>query len=221
MTDNAHTYLINEIFYSLQGEGVLAGTPMMFIRFSKCNMQCAIEAGPKSPGGFDCDTEFESGTRMSLEQISNVMREVCPVALSKVQWMLLTGGEPALQVDKAFIKYFSASWLLAIETNGSKELPFIDQPGECLDRFALDHICVSPKVAEHAIKQLFAHEVKYVRGYGQAIPKTVVNANHYLISPATDGTSFDDATIAWCVELVKTNPKWRLTVQFHKLWKAR
>ena len=64
-------YKINEIFYSLQGEGIRAGTAKIFVRFSNCNMKCAEEAGPKSPGGFDCDTEFESGRMLTLEEIEN------------------------------------------------------------------------------------------------------------------------------------------------------
>ena len=78
--------------------------------------------------------------------------------------MILTGGEPALQVDRDLIdSLHEAGYKLAIETNGSVELPA-----------GIDWITVSPKVAEHAIRQRRAHEVKYVRGYGQGVPETVV-----------------------------------------------
>jgi organic radical activating enzyme len=99
---------------------------------------------------------------------------------------------------------------LAIETNGSLALP----PG-------LDWVTVSPKVAEHAIRQRTADEVKYVRGHGQAIPETVVRADHYLISPAFDGPHLDRRTLDWCIRLVAENPPWRLSVQQHKLWGVR
>ena len=58
------SYWVNEIFYSLQGEGVRSGTANVFVRFKGCNLQCAMEKGEKSIGGFDCDTEFESGIKM-------------------------------------------------------------------------------------------------------------------------------------------------------------
>jgi 7-carboxy-7-deazaguanine synthase len=195
-------YRVNEIFYSLQGEGVRAGTPNLFLRFSRCNLECRVETH-----GFDCDTEFESGRSMTLPEIGAEMRSLSAAC----RWVILTGGEPALQVDPELIDALHAEgYSLAIETNGSLELP----PG-------IDWITVSPKVAEHAIRQRQAHEVKYVRGYGQAIPKTVVEAEHCLISPAFDGAEVDRRTLDWCIRLCRENPPWRLSVQQHKLWSVR
>ena len=195
-------YLVNEIFYSLQGEGVRAGTPNLFLRLSRCNLECKVETH-----GFDCDTEFESGRWMPIDEILAEFR-----ALSEsCGWVILTGGEPALQADRELIdRLHAAGYKLAIETNGSFPLPE-----------GIDWITVSPKVAEHAIRQRTAHEVKYVRGYGQAIPKTVVEAEHYLISPAFEGADIDPRTLDWCIRLCKENPPWRLSVQQHKLWKVR
>jgi organic radical activating enzyme len=195
-------YRVNEIFYSLQGEGVRAGTPNLFLRFSRCNLECRVETH-----GFDCDTEFESGRPMTLPEIVAEMRSLS----SECRWVILTGGEPALQVDLELIGLLHAEgYSLAIETNGSVELP----P-------EIDWITVSPKVAEHAIRQRQAHEVKYVRGYGQGIPRTVVEAEHYLISPAFDGAEVDRRTLDWCIRLCRENPPWRLSVQQHKLWSVR
>jgi len=195
-------YLVNEIFYSLQGEGVRAGTPNLFLRLSRCNLTCKVETH-----GFDCDTEFESGRRLSVPEILAEFR----LLSESCDWVILTGGEPALQTDAELIDALhAAGYKLAIETNGSIELP----PG-------LDWITVSPKVAEHAIRQRTAHEVKYVRGHGQAIPKTVVQAEHSLISPAFEGAEVDPRTLDWCIRLCKENPPWRLSVQQHKLWKVR
>ncbi|HEX6900415.1 MAG TPA: 7-carboxy-7-deazaguanine synthase QueE [Thermoanaerobaculia bacterium] len=195
-------YLVNEIFYSLQGEGVRAGTPNLFLRLSKCNQTCL-----KETHGFDCDTEFESGRWMTLPEILDEFRQLSP----DCEWVILTGGEPALQVDRELIDALhAAGYKLAIETNGSFPLPE-----------GIDWITVSPKVAEHALRQRKAHEVKYVRGYGQAIPKTVVEADHYLISPAFEGAEVDPRTLDWCIRLCKENPPWRLSVQQHKLWKVR
>jgi len=195
-------YLVNEIFYSLQGEGVRAGTANLFLRFARCNLACTVESH-----GFDCDTEFESGRRLTLAEIAAELRSLAPAC----GWVILTGGEPALQVDRELIDgLHAAGYRLAIETNGSRELP----P-------EIDWITVSPKVAEHALRQRTAHEVKYVRGYGQAIPATVVQAEHYLISPAFDGDAVDPRALDWCIRLVRENPGWRLSLQQHKLWRVR
>lgn len=195
-------YAVNEIFYSLQGEGVRAGTPNLFLRFAGCNLTCKQETH-----GFDCDTEFVSSRRMTLEEIASDLRDLSP----ECKWLILTGGEPALQVDKHLVDALhDLGYKLAIETNGSLALPE-----------SLDWITVSPKVAEHAIRQRTGSEVKYVRGYGQGIPKTVVEADHYVISPAFDGADLSRKTLDWCIRLVKENPPWRLSVQQHKLWSVR
>ena len=195
-------YLVNEIFYSLQGEGVRAGTPNLFLRLSRCNLTCKVETH-----GFDCDTEFESGRWLDLDEIVGELRQLD----ASCGWVILTGGEPALQTDRELIDTLhGAGYRLAIETNGSFPLPV-----------GIDWITVSPKVAEHAIRQRQASEVKYVRGHGQAIPRTVVEADHYLISPAFDGAEVDPRTLDWCIRLCRDNPPWRLSVQQHKLWKVR
>lgn len=191
-------YKVNEIFFSLQGEGVRTGTPALFLRFSRCNLACSVETH-----GFDCDTEFESGRELDLEEIVSELR----AASTTCEWIVLTGGEPALQVDRELIDgLHAAGYKLAIETNGSVELPT-----------GLDWVTVSPKVAEHAIRQRTADEVKYVRAHGQAIPETVVEASHYLISPAFDGLHLEPRTLEWCLRLVRENPPWRLSIQVHKL----
>lgn len=198
----ADSYVINEWFYSLQGEGVRAGTANLFLRFSGCNQTCSVESH-----GFDCDTEFISGRKLSVEQILEELAAAGPGC----EWVVLTGGEPALQLDAPLIDALhSAGYRLAIETNGSIALPE-----------GLDWITVSPKVAEHAIRQRVADEVKYVRAYGQGIPKTAVEAEHKLISPAAVGDAVDARALAWCIKLVQENPQWRLSCQQHKFWHIR
>ena len=198
------TYVVNEIFYSLQGEGKNAGTPMVFVRFSDCNLRCSL-----SNAGFDCDTEFMSGREMSLAEILQAAETLNP----KKGWMLLTGGEPGLQLDDAFATAAQAAgWKLAVETNGTIPLPA-----------SIDWICVSPKSAEHTIRQHTADEVKYVRRHGMAIPTPTIKATHYLISPGfqSDGTvSLSD--LEWCMKLIKENPdQWSLSVQYHKILNIR
>lgn len=200
-------YTVNEIFYSLQGEGKRAGDPSLFVRLSGCNLQCAVEPGPKSPGGFDCDTEFVSGRKMTAEDIVAECKHLAPCC----NWIVLTGGEPTLQTDQALIDTLKTNgFFLAIETNGTRPV----LPG-------IDWITLSPKVAEHALKQLTATEVKYVRGFGQGVPKTKVEADHYLISPAFDGQNLDARALSWCIQLCKDHPKWKLSLQTHKFLQVR
>lgn len=193
---------INEIFYSLQGEGARAGSPSLFIRFQGCNLRCRRESH-----GFDCDTEFVSGRKWTPEETVAHLKELAPAC----HWIVLTGGEPARQLDSELVAYLhSFGYKLAVETNGTLPVP----PD-------IDWITVSPKVAEHSIRQRVAHEVKYIRAYGQGIPHTVVRADHYLLSPAFEGDFLDSRTLQWCIDLVKANPPWRLSVQQHKLWHIR
>lgn len=197
-------YTINEIFYSIQGEGVRAGTPNVFIRFSGCNLQCKADG----PEGFDCDTEFVSGRRLETNQLLDEVIKTAP----QCKAIIFTGGEPALQIDKDLISAFkNQGYYLAIETNGTKELPR-----------GLDWITVSPKTAEHTLHQMIANEVKYVRHKGMAIPRPTVKADHLLISPSfqPDGT-VTPQDLQWSIDLVKTNPPWRLSLQLHKWLRQR
>lgn len=246
MSGDDKTYMVNECFYSLQGEGMRAGTANVFIRFTGCNLQCSMEAGPKSPGMFDCDTEFASGRKVTLDELWQWVRESISIStggnLQPNQnewpgWIILTGGEPGLQVDQQLCDFLHSKMCkLAIETNGTIELPWVEvlKPGICLPpgasrpgehaftkQYLLDWISLSPKVAEHALKQRFANELKYVRGYGQGIPKPAATAEHYLISPVFDGMRVDQRTLDWCIRLVLENPEWRLSVQQHKMLKVR
>ncbi|MBN1489136.1 MAG: 7-carboxy-7-deazaguanine synthase QueE, partial [Phycisphaerae bacterium] len=103
------TYRVNEIFFSLQGEGVRAGTANLFVRFAGCNEACRVETH-----GFDCDTDFRDGREMTAAEIVASLR----AADARCAWAVLTGGEPALQVDRALIDALrTAGYRLAIETN--------------------------------------------------------------------------------------------------------
>jgi len=205
--DAMKTYRINEVFYSLQGEGARSGEPSVFIRFSGCNMTCAVEPSDTSPGGFNCDTEFVSGRSLTAEQL---IEEIEALTLS-CRWLVLTGGEPLLQLDRDLILTLKAAgYFLAIETNGTKEIPS-----------GLDWVCVSPKVAEHAVVPTKADEVKYVRAKGQGIPRPAVKATHKYLSPAFDSREVAGETLQWCIGLCLENPEWRLSVQDHNLWNVR
>lgn len=197
-------YMVNEIFYSIQGEGARAGTPNVFVRFTGCNMRCDIKQGPKSPGGFKCDTEFASGTGMTDEEIFEAAQHVG----GRCKCVIFTGGEPLLQLDRALVKMFRLDdWYTAIETNGTQSV----------DGLEIDWVVLSPKVAEHAVALKKVNELRYVRSVGQGIPRPSAEANVKCISPAFTGGKLSSATYAWCEKLVKENPGWQLSIQIHNL----
>ena len=202
------SYMVNEIFYSVQGEGMRSGTPNVFVRFSGCNMDC--HRGHEEPNAaFDCDTEFVSGMKMSADEIV----ERANITISKrgakqIPGVIFTGGEPTLQLDKDLVDAFkSVGAHTAIETNGTNSVSGL----------GLDWVTVSPKVAEHALRvDSRVNELKYVRHTGQGIPKPRIDSDWKLISPAFDGYTLNRECVDWCQTLVLANPKWRLSLQTHK-----
>ena len=152
MNPNTTTLVVNDIFLSPQGEGVRAGTINLFLRLSGCNETCHGEIVDQAYRPL-CDTEFVSGRKLTWRAIVERFEALSPTC----RWVILTGGEPALQLTPAFTAYLHAcGYQLAIETNGTLNV----------DHLALDWVCVSPKVAEHALQQRTASEAKYVRNYG-------------------------------------------------------
>jgi len=187
---------VNEIFYSLQGEGARIGEPSIFIRLANCNLTCNF-----------CDTEFESFRELSIEEIYK------EISAFKTKWIIWTGGEPSLQLTKEVVEYFrKLGYKQAIETNGSKKLDY-----------ELDWICVSPKVAEHVLKQNFkkVNELKYVVAQGKGIPNPSVEAEHYFLSPMSNGDKINQSNLSYCISLCLENPKWKMTLQNHKIWSVR
>lgn len=206
------TYTVNEVFWSPQGEGIRAGQMSCFVRFTGCNLRCSVEPGEKSPGGFDCDTEFTSGRKLTADELIAEIKQTIGRDDVRGLWVVFTGGEPGLQLDADLVHRCDDEGLLcAIETNGSVDV----------SRLHLDWVVVSPKVAEHCVRQLKADELRYVRGYGQALPVPSCVATHKLISPAHNGLDVDARALAWCIDLIKENPEWRLSVQMHKAWSIR
>ena len=195
------------MFLSLQGEGARAGTLNVFVRFSGCNMRCDLKRGPRSPGGFACDTEFESGRTMTRAEIVAEARRL--TRRRAVVGVILTGGEPALQADAALVASLKRAGFspICIETNGTVDV----------SNLGLDWISLSPKVAEHAVQVAECDEIRYVRGYGQAIPRPRARSLHRYISPAFSGDHLDPRTLTWCIDLVHKNPGWSLSLQQHKL----
>jgi len=187
---------VNEIFYSLQGEGVRAGEASIFIRLSGCNLTCSY-----------CDTEFESKKEMSVEEILTELNQY------SCRWIVWTGGEPASQLTDKVVQYFKENnFKQAIETNGSMKLPK-----------GIDWIAVSPKVAEHIIKKNFTkvHELRYTRNHSQSIPIPSIDAEYYFLSPINDGDIINKQNLQHCIDLCLNNPQWKLNLQMHKIWKVQ
>lgn len=185
---------VNEIFYSIQGEGARSGEPSIFIRLSGCDLTCNF-----------CDTEFASGKELELDAI----REY--ISRWPGRWIVWTGGEPMLQVTPEVVDYFhEVGYLQAIESNGNHPIPT-----------SIDWRVVSPKVAEHVLKKHFPEgvdELRYVRHAGQmAVPEPSIQAEYYYLSPIFDGNTPNEANVRHCMKLILENPKWRMSLQTHKL----
>jgi organic radical activating enzyme len=190
---------VSEIFYSLQGEGARAGSANIFVRLQGCKTKDACYAS-----GIKCDTEFESGSEFNYALL---LAKIEQFPCKNIIW---TGGEPAQQLTFEIIEIFkNLDYYQAIETSGLFAVPE-----------NLDYITVSPKVAEHVVKKNFArvNELRYVRHVGQSIPQPGVKADHYYLSPHSDGFSINSENLKHCIELVKQNPLWKLSIQQHKVW---
>lgn len=209
---------VNEIFYSLQGEGRWTGTASVFVRLSGCNLKCWF-----------CDTKHEEGTEMSEEEIvSEVMRlSGCEVIRPHV---VITGGEPGLQLTKTLIdKLHDAGYFIQIETNGTIQLPE-----------GIDWVTCSPKGANIENLVVFAQEFKEDRQAGlkegsglkpvdelkvvythpgmDLTPYLNMPAREYRLQPCDTGDPEKNQQILQCViQTIKENPKWRLSLQTHKI----
>ncbi len=147
---------INEVFYSLQGEGFHVGTPALFIRFSGCNLKCAF-----------CDTSHEMGTWMSDEELVEMAAQ-CPARM-----VILTGGEPSLWIDAELVRCLhEVGKYVCIETNGTHPLPD-----------ALDWVTCSPKEAPVVLERI--DEVKVVFTGKDVEPFAALPAKHYFLQPCS------------------------------------
>lgn len=190
---------ISEIFYSIQGEGVRVGSANIFIRTQGCKAKNACFAL-----GIKCDTEFESGKEYTIQQLYD---EISQYNCKNIIW---TGGEPAQQLTDDVIQFFkNKGYYQCIETSGLFSVSN-----------NLDFISLSPKVAEHVIKKNFkkVNELRYVRHTGQQIPMPSIEADNYFISPHSDGFNLNFENMKHCLNLVKENPTWKISIQMHKIY---
>jgi 7-carboxy-7-deazaguanine synthase len=208
------TYSVKEIFYTLQGEGLNAGRPAVFCRFAGCNLWTGREEDRSKAICQFCDTDFVGtngtlgGKYASAAALADQVAACWPAnALPQAQpLVVLTGGEPLLQVDAPLIDALHAHDLrIAVETNGTLPAP----PG-------LDWICVSPK-AGVPLQQTRGHELKVVvpqPGLDLAV-LAALPFEHRLLQPM-DGPQREQNT-RYVVQVCLADPRWRLSLQTHKM----
>lgn len=224
---------VNEIFYSLQGEGRWTGTASVFVRLSGCNLKCWF-----------CDTKHEDGTEMTEDEIvesvsgfTRYSRNSRNSSDSSLPHIVLTGGEPGLQLTKTLIdKLHDAGYFVQIETNGTVQLPE-----------GIDWVTCSPKSADvenmkvfapchndqeqtcHCEKEQTCHnehdtyqvdelKVVYTHPGMDLSPYLNMPAREYRLQPCDTGDPEKNQQILQCViQTIKENPKWRLSLQTHKI----
>jgi len=212
-------YSVKEIFATLQGEGAQAGRAAVFCRFAGCNLWSGREEDRSSAICQFCDTDFVGtdgiggGKFASPEELAQAIETawIDSMRTHRYRYVVMTGGEPLLQLDEPLIKALHAKQFeIAIETNGTIAVPK-----------GIDWVCLSPKAgADLIVKQ--AHEIKLVipqEGH-QPIESVLqrfeaMDFRHRYIQ-AMDGPNLSD-NMALAVELCQKHPLWRLSVQTHKM----
>ncbi|MDB5423739.1 MAG: hypothetical protein JWQ29_1155 [Phenylobacterium sp.] len=204
------TYAVKEIFLTLQGEGGQAGRPAVFCRFAGCNLWSGREQDRAAAVCNFCDTDFvgldgPGGGRFATADGLAAAVEAAWRGGPSDRLVVLTGGEPLLQVDAALIEALHArAFSLALETNGTIAVPA-----------GVDWICVSPK-AQAPLAQLSGHELKLVYPQPGVDPARFeqLSFERFLLQPMDGPARAENtqAAIAYCL----AHPRWRLSVQTHK-----
>ncbi len=215
-------YTVKEIFYTLQGEGANAGRPAVFCRFAGCNLWTGREADRHRAVCTFCDTDFvgagpDGGRFATADALADAVLARWPEralvdgrerATGGRPLVVCTGGEPLLQLDAPAIAALHArGFAVAVETNGTQPAP----PG-------LDHVCVSPKASAPLVLTA-GDELKLV--YPQAHPDAqperfeAMAFTEFFLQPmdGPDAAANTAAALAYCL----AHPRWRLSIQTHKL----
>jgi 7-carboxy-7-deazaguanine synthase len=204
------TYAIKEFFFSVQGEGANVGRPAVFCRFTGCNLWSGVESDRPNAICRFCDTQFvgTDGSHGGRYDVLGIARKVAELWGSPVRprFVVLTGGEPMLQVDPWLLDVLHR-WEceIAIETNGTRSVPAM-----------VDWITVSPKAGADLV-QRSGSELKLVYPQPGAEPErfTGLDFTHFFLQPC-DGSEREANTRA-AVDYCLTHPRWRLSLQTHKI----
>lgn len=208
-------YAVKEIFYTLQGEGANTGRPAVFCRFAGCNLWTGRESDRASAICDFCDTDFvgigpDGGKFDTADALADAVALRWPRVGEGRPMVVCTGGEPLLQLDAPAIDAFHArGFAVAVETNGTVEPP----PG-------LDWICVSPKArAPFVLKR--GHELKLVFPQPGLDPAAFegLRFGEWFLQPM-DGPAVLENTRA-ALEYCLAHPRWRLSLQTHKVLRIR
>ena len=206
------TYSIKEIFYTLQGEGAQAGRPAVFCRFSGCNLWTGRESDRATAVCQFCDTDFvgtngeRGGKFASSEALAVLIDSLWPPSYPGTKYVVFTGGEPLLQLDASLIDAMhQVGFEIAIETNGTLPVPA-----------GVDWVCVSPKMGSKLVVGK-GNELKVV------IPQTGQNLSayaelefdHFFVQPMDGPLAEHNTRLA--IETCKRHPRWKLSLQTHKL----
>ncbi len=216
MDIDPNKYLLNEIFVSLQGEGTQVGRPVIFVRFSKCNMSCHF-----------CDTEYNTvWNSFSLEELVQYIQSTFINAVASnemsIPAVLLTGGEPTLYNLKPLLEVLKAlKYWVGMESNGT-----IDYSEYA---HLIDHITVSPK-APKGLAVTFASELRLVTqsfvtmSYMQEIERKIRASNYYLSPMELNGSFESSLKKAYYLldqSRILCEKRWELSIQTHKLSNVR
>ena len=206
-------YAVKEIFYTLQGEGANVGRPAVFCRFAGCNLWSGRDADRADAVCRFCDTDFVGtdgpggGKFATADQLADAIAAAWPAESPERRFVVCTGGEPLLQLDSPLVAALHRrTFLIAVETNGTVAPP----PG-------IDWICVSPKAGAPLV-QRSGDELKLVYPQEALDPRSFEHLAfaHFLLQPMDQGVKSGgnlSAAIAYC----QAHPKWRLSLQTHKL----
>lgn len=211
-------YSIKEAFYSLQGEGAHAGRPSLFCRFTGCNLWSGLEKTRATSDCQFCDTDFigtdgqNGGKFKTAQALRKHIDALWPVGHGH-KYAVFTGGEPALQLDDELIAEMKQhGYTIAIETNGTLALPE-----------GIDWICVSPKTSK-PLKVMQGNELKLVFPQDHLPPALfeTLDFDHFYLQPMDQGhlseaqiplINTQQATLNFCL----SHPRWRLSLQTHKM----
>lgn len=206
-------YVVKEVFLTLQGEGAQAGRAAVFCRFTGCNLWSGLEADRATAACRFCDTDFRGvdgpggGRFAEAEQLAQHLRATWDAQCEGgVPYVVFTGGEPLLQLDAALTAAARArGFEVAVETNGTRPVP----PG-------VDWVCMSPKPRSERLLRA-GQELKLVYPQPELHPEDFDGLDfvHWFLQPM-DGPE-REANTAAAVDYCRRHPKWRLSLQTHKL----